>query len=213
MDAQYNIKYYYCKNCYFIFLDEEKIISPKKEKERYMKHNNDFSNEGYVIMFKRFIKRWIRPYYIPFGTALDFGCGPVPVLALLLKEEGFEVDIYDLHFAPEKVYTNKKYDLITLTEVIEHLKNPLKIINTLIRHLNRNGILVIMTLFHPENEEVFKKWWYRTDCTHISFYSAKTFRYIANTLDLKVLITDEKNICVLCKNKYENRSNSLFLYD
>jgi hypothetical protein len=198
-DAQYGEKYHYCKKCNFIFINEEKYLTAKEEKERYLTHNNTFDNEGYVRMFEEFIQKSILPYQNRIKTALDFGCGPGPILASLLKEKGFAVDIYDIYFAPEKIYENKKYDLITTTEVIEHLKNPLETINHLKAHLNKNGILAIMTLFHPENEENFISWWYKKDVTHISFYSPDTLRCIAKILDLKVLMIDDKNICVLEK--------------
>lgn len=199
IDAQPGEKYNYCKKCSFIFINEEKYLPAKEEKKIYLFHNNTSDNEGYVHMFKEFIQKSILPYQNRIKTALDFGCGHGPILASLLKEKGFEVDIYDIYFAPEKIYENKKYDLITTTEVVEHLKNPLATINHLKAHLNKNGILAIMTLFHPENEENFKNWWYKNDVTHIAFYSPNTLRCIAKILDLKVLMIDDKNICVLEK--------------
>ncbi|MBU0686785.1 MAG: class I SAM-dependent methyltransferase [Candidatus Margulisbacteria bacterium] len=196
-DCQFDINYYCCPSCDFIFIDELKIISPEKEKESYSLHNNTPDNEGYVNMFRDFIEKSVAPYQKRIKTALDFGCGPGPVLAALLKEKGFQVDIYDKYFAPEKVYQNKKYDLITATEVMEHLKDPLKTLKLLKEHLNTNGILAIMTLFHPQDEEKFKDWWYRRDLTHISFYTPKTFEFIAKQLGMKVLMSDEKRECVL----------------
>ncbi len=196
-DQQYDHNYYCCGNCDFIFLDESKIISADQEKKEYSFHQNSFENEGYVNMFRQFIDKAIKPYKTRIKTALDFGSGPGPVLAELLKKEGFKTDIYDKHFAPEKVYLNKKYDLITATEVFEHLKDPLATLKLLKPLLNKDGILAIMTLFHPNNAAEFKKWWYRRDSTHIAFYTPKTFAKMAELLEMKTLITDEKNIYVL----------------
>lgn len=196
-DAQYDHRYYYCGSCDFIFLDENKIISPDQEKKEYSFHQNSFKNEGYVNMFREFIENAIRPCKAEIKTALDFGSGPGPVLAELLRQEGFETDIYDKHFSPKKVYLNKKYDLITATEVFEHLKDPLATLKLLKSLLSPHGILAIMTLFHPNNEEEFKKWWYRRDSTHITFYTPKTFEYMAKLLGMKVLATDSKNTCTL----------------
>ena len=196
-DDQYDHDYYYCSNCEFIFLDESKVISPDQEKKEYSFHQNSFENEGYVNRFCEFIDKAIRPYKSKIKTALDFGSGPGPVLAELLRKEGFKTDIYDKHFAAEPVYLNKKYDLITATEVFEHLKNPLSTLRLLKSHLNKNGILAIMTLFHQNNDEHFKKWWYRRDSTHIAFYTPKTFECMADLLEMKVLMKDEKNVCVV----------------
>ncbi|WP_432667401.1 class I SAM-dependent methyltransferase [Wukongibacter baidiensis] len=196
-DQQFNLNYYWCTNCEFIFIDENHIISGKDELKEYVKHENSFENEGYVNMFKRFIETSIGPYKTNIRNVLEFGCGPGPVLAKLLKNEGFEVDMYDPYFAPERVFENKEYDLITSTEVFEHFKDPMDNIRLLKEHLNDNGLLAIMTLFHPKDEEKFKNWWYRRDVTHISFYTPETFRYIADELEMKVLKIDNRNICVL----------------
>ena len=196
-DQQFEQNYYHCPNCEFIFLDESKTISAEQEKEQYKFHKNTPDNQGYVKMFQDFIEQAIKPYKNQIKTALDFGSGPGPVLASLLKHEGFKVDIYDKHFAPEKVYQGKKYDLITATEVFEHLKDPLATLKLLQSLLNKNGLIAIMTLFHNSKEEDFKKWWYRRDATHICFYTPKTFEVMAEKLGMEVLLTDDKRICVL----------------
>lgn len=198
-DEQFELNYYNCINCEFIFIDEEEIVSEKEELSEYMLHENSFESEGYVNMFKRFIETSIKPYKTDIKNALEFGCGPGPVLSELLKREGYEVDIYDPYFAPQRVFENKKYDLITSTEVFEHLKDPLETVKLLKSHLNDGGILAIMTLFHLQDEDQFKKWWYRRDVTHISFYTPKTLRYIANIFDMKVVKIDNKNVCILQK--------------
>ncbi len=202
-DNQYNQNYYYCNNCEFIFLDESKIIPPAHEKKEYSFHQNSMENTGYVQMFRDFIAKAVSPYKSRIKTALDFGSGPGPVLAELLHQEGIKTDIYDKHFAPEKVFLNKNYDLITATEVFEHLEDPLSTLKLLKSHLTSNGILAIMTLFHQNDEEGFKKWWYRRDATHIAFYTLKTFECMANLLGLKILTTNKKNVCVLVPSDAE----------
>jgi hypothetical protein len=188
--------YYRCNNCEFIFLDKKDTVSAEKEKKRYLKHENSLENKGYVKMLNDFIEKI--PNKDRIITALDFGSGPNPVLAHLLKEKGINADIYDIYFAPPEDYKNKKYDLITATEVVEHLKEPLGILKELVKHLNKNGILAVMTSLHKNNEEEFKKWQYRMDETHISFYSEKTIKYLAEILELEVLMI-EKNIIILKK--------------
>ncbi|MBL7048085.1 MAG: class I SAM-dependent methyltransferase [Nitrospira sp.] len=150
-------------------------------------------------MFKNFIDKGIRPYSLHKGLALDFGCGPGPVLATLLKDLGYEVDTYDIHFEPNTGYTEKRYDLITATEILEHLDDPLPVIMSLKNLLNQNGVLAFMTRFHSNDPEAFLNWWYRRDKTHISFYTPKTFRYIAEKASLKILLTDERDTCILSR--------------
>ncbi|MBU1862340.1 MAG: class I SAM-dependent methyltransferase [Candidatus Omnitrophica bacterium] len=191
------LDYYWCASCDYIFIDEGKILPPDEEKRRYGLHENTRNNEGYVAMFNEFIAKAVTPYRKNIKTVLDFGCGPGPVLASLLQEEGFEVDTYDIHFAPDEVYRNKSYDLITATEVFEHLKDPLITTSFLREHLTPNGIMAIMTLFHPGNEEQFKTWWYKREATHISFYTPRTFKKLATLCKMNVVMVDKKNVCVL----------------
>ncbi|MFH1825728.1 MAG: class I SAM-dependent methyltransferase [bacterium] len=196
-DEQYGHNYYFCPDCEFIFLDESKIITPDQEKKEYGFHQNSFDNAGYVQMLRDFIEQSVLPFKACLKTALDFGSGPGPVLAELLRQEGLRTEIYDKHFAPDKTALNKKYDLITATEVLEHLKDPLTTLKHLKSLLNPKGIIAVMTLFHPNNEAEFKKWWYRRDSTHIAFYTPKTFAQLAQLAGLIILLVDKKNICVL----------------
>lgn len=210
VDRQFKINYYSCSNCEFLFMDEAAIVPEEREKAEYSTHQNTLDNEGYVNRFREFFRKTVTPFQTNPAesgklTALDFGSGPGDcVMAHVLREEkGYDVDIYDVYFAPEKVFTGKTYDLITCTEVLEHLKDPMETLRLLKRHLKPNGILALMTLFHPitkdnpKGEDVFQKWWYRRDITHIGFFSPKTFRFIAHLLGMKPLIMDEWNAVAL----------------
>lgn len=198
-DGQLGIDYYYCNHCRFMSMDEKKIVTPEQERKRYLAHINTREDKKYVDMLKGFIEISVKPFRKNIKTALDFGSGPGPVLSMLLEEMGCETDIYDIYFAPKKVYRAKSYDLITCTEVLEHLKHPLETLRDLKKHLEPGGILAAMTLFHPvegvdmESEAVFRDWWYRRDPTHISFFRPGTFKYIANLLGMTILMQDEKN--------------------
>lgn len=198
-DRQFNLNYYHCPNCDLIFIDPEHIVSKQEELRIYELHNNSLANKGYVQMFREFIARAITPYQSNTKTILDFGSGPEPVLAHLLQEEGYDVDIYDIYYAPQKIYHDKIYDLITLTEVIEHLKDPVKTLEMLYKRLKPQGIMAITTLFHPKNNESFQDWWYRRDETHISFYTHTTINVLAEIFEMKVLTLGPKNLCVLQK--------------
>lgn len=196
-DQKTSQTYYRCQNCGFVFLDDSMIITSESEHKHYSKHNNTFECRGYVEMFEKFIEEFVKPLKSKIKTALDFGCGEGKVLAKLLEMEGFKTDYYDLYFFSEKVYETKKYDLITSTEVFEHLKDPLEYFKLLKQHLNKNGYLIIMTKFPPKCDEEFLKWWYRRDITHISFFTPNSFDTLAQIVGYKIIKTNNSDVVVL----------------
>lgn len=198
-DVKKNLSYYRCGSCGFVYLDDEAVIDSQSEKRHYELHNNSFECTGYVEMFEKFIAKAVTPYAKDVQTALEFGCGSGPVLAELLRQQGLEVDQYDLYFYPEKVYEGKAYDLITSTEVFEHLKEPIKILTMLTQHLAKDGYLILMTKFPPVDDKVFLNWWYRRDVTHISFFTPKSFEVMAKKVGLRVVTTIDENIVVFQK--------------
>lgn len=192
-------RYYYCRSCEAIFIDREEIVDSEEEKERYEGHDNTHQNEGYVNMFEDFLEEVIFPFTENINSVLEFGCGPGPVLADLLKKEGYEVDIYDPYFYPKKVFKKFKYDLITSTEVFEHFSEPRKELELLTTHLTREGYLAVMTSFHPGPQE-FEDWWYKWDPTHIVFYNLSTFKRLAEDFNLEILYTDKEKYILFQKN-------------
>ncbi len=129
-------------------------------------------------MFDDFLDYSIENLHVK--SVLDFGSGPTPVLAELLKKRGLRVEYFDKFYQPNEIYKNKKYDLIASTEVFEHLENPKKILKFLTSHLEPDGIIAIMTLFHSNKIDDFLKWWYRRDPTHITFFTPKSIEVMAS---------------------------------
>lgn len=195
-DTQFQINYHHCEFCEFISMDESSEISFEEERDVYDLHNNSIDDEGYVTYLKNFIDSGVMPFVKENDSRfLDFGSGPEPVLnQILMRDYGISGDVYDLHYQPNKEYLNRQYDVITSTEVFEHLKEPLETIRELKERLDVGGILSFMTLLHNNNDETFKDWWYRRDETHISFFSEKTIEVIAKKLDLCVVYNDSKRI-------------------
>lgn len=186
--------YHKCLSCDFIFKDDDHLISAEEEMERYNQHKNSVDDLEYVAYFKDFIDKAIIPYCPKAEKVLDFGSGPSPVLTTILERDyGFEkVDIYDLFYSPEKVYEGKKYDLIVSTEVVEHLKDPLKYFLKFKELLVDGGFLCIMTLLHPNDDDKFKSWWYINDESHISFYNNKSINKVAEKVGLKIVYSDNR---------------------
>jgi len=178
-------------------LDPSFHLPPEKQKDRYLQHENTLENTAYVEMFEKFIASGVESFVPPGGKILDFGCGPDPVLAELLGRRGFDVDVVDLFFRPEGAFRKEKYNLITLTEVLEHLTDPLEVLKGLKDRLRPGGSIALMTQFHQENREKFSSWWYRRDSTHVSFYSLKTIRKLGEAVGMAVVFSDGVKIAVL----------------
>lgn len=192
-----------CPYCEFIFLEKQFLISPEDEFQIYELHENNIDDPRYVEFFMKFIDAAIVDYMdIEDANCLDFGSGPEPVLAALLSRKfNWSVDLYDKFYASNKVFEGKRYDLITSTEVVEHLNDPVHYFQLFKDLLVPDGIISIMTLFHPANDEKFINWFYINDPSHISFYSPKTMGVIADLVGLNILYCDDtryitlSNIC------------------
>lgn len=202
-DEPFHLDYFLCPACEFVSVEEAGRVSEEEERLDYLKHDNTFANEGYVRMLDAFIDEAVAPFAAGARTALDFGCGPGPVLAGLLRQRGLAVDVHDKHFAPGRLEGRERYDLITATEVLEHLADPLPELERLAALLTGRGVLSVMTLFHPGDGERFRDWWYRREATHVSFYTERTLREIAGRIGLRLLWTDGRRLCVLGKGEGE----------
>ena len=191
--------YTQCLNCQCITLEPSFWVSEKDEKKQYDQHENSLENEGYVKMFEDFLDYFWKELLPQSPHVLDFGSGPTPVLATLLQKRGAKVTCYDKFYQPDTVLEKHSYDLITSTEVFEHLENPLETLQFLTQHLKAKGYIAVMTLFHDNSMENFWKWWYRRDPTHIIFYTPLTLQYLAKQCGLEMIKTDNKRIALFQK--------------
>lgn len=176
--------YMHCNECDLVFVPPAYFISETEEKAKYDNHQNSIENQGYVDFLNRLLIP-LQSFLPPNAKGLDFGCGPGPTLHQIMKQNGFEMDLYDYFYHPDQKIFTRKYDFITMTEVIEHLHHPYETLHTLWNMLKPGGVFGIMTAFRVEE---FQNWYYKRDLTHIAFYSPKTFSHIAQKLDAKRII-------------------------
>lgn len=195
-DGQFDINYYRCKTCAFIYQDPATHMKEALERVEYDRHNNSIDDLPYVNMFKKFQEAF-EPY-IEGKETLEFGSGPEPVFSQVLSKEGYDVTCYDPFYYADLSYKDKTYDLITSTEVFEHFKEPMKELACLDGLLKPGGVLAIMTQF-PKEDDHFLDWWYRRDPTHISFYTLGSFDFICGLFNYERVHTNHKNYMVLKK--------------
>lgn len=187
-----------CDACHFISKQKKDHISPEEALIVYNRHENYLDDPTYTAYFVAFVEKAITPYANAGRKGFDYGSGPQPVLVKILESKyGYHMAHYDYFFSPDTQYTEQKYDLITITEVIEHIEDPVATLMHLKSLLRTSGILCVMTTFHRCDQAFFMDWHYMRDRTHISFFTETTFRYIAEQIGLNILFTDSKRYITL----------------
>lgn len=170
--------YLRCPVCQATIMAPESRLTAEEEKQVYELHDNDPEDPGYC----RFLAKLAEPLSerLPMGAAgLDFGCGPGPALALMLREAGFEMALYDPFFHPDPTVLANRYDFVSCTEVVEHLYQPAEVFRQLDSLLKPGGWLAIMTCIQTDDAR-FDNWHYRRDPTHVVFYREATFQWLAD---------------------------------
>jgi 2-polyprenyl-3-methyl-5-hydroxy-6-metoxy-1,4-benzoquinol methylase len=152
---------------------------PDRDRElaHYRLHRNSPDDLGY----RQFLERLVAPLLKRLPQAsegLDYGCGPGPVLAMMLREAGHEVALFDPFFQPDREVLTRTYDFITCTEVIEHFHRPAEEFRKLDALLKPGGWLALMTELQTDATQ-FTDWHYPRDPTHVVFYRETTLRHLA----------------------------------
>ena len=189
-------EYLRCSHCEATIMAQASWLAPDEERAVYDLHNNDSDDPGY----RAFLGKLVSPLLDRIQTGalgLDFGCGPGPALAKMLREAGMGVVLYDPFFYPEQSALSQQYDFITCTEVVEHLHRPAKVFDELDGLLKPGGWLGIMTCFQTCDDR-FDNWHYRRDPTHVVFYREVTLAIIAGRLGWTMSVP-QKDVAIFQK--------------
>ncbi|MAK55036.1 MAG: methyltransferase type 12 [Pusillimonas sp.] len=169
--------YLRCPVCECTFLTPSQRPNRLAEVAEYRLHRNDIYDAGY----RHFLSGLTKPLLARLRGkqyGLDYGCGPGPALAIMLREAGHQIALYDPVFFNDPNVLKRQYDFITCTEVAEHFHHPAHEFQRLNKLLKHNGILAIRTQFQTD-DTAFANWRYRHDPTHVVFYRENTFRVLA----------------------------------
>ena len=172
-------KYLRCANCNLVSVPEVHHLDSEAEKAIYDLHQNCPDDPGYREFLGRLVEPLVKKL-TPGSRGLDFGSGPGPTLSVMFEERGFSMRIYDKFYAADSEVLTHPYDFITATEVVEHLEKPGAVLNQLWGLLGPGGCLGIMTQTLPDSVEAFGNWYYKKDPSHICFFSAQCFRWLAD---------------------------------
>lgn len=188
-----------CDKCKLVFTATSFLPSRKEEEKRYKKHNDGIQLPGYV----KFLNQAIEPA-LPFLSkemkGLDYGCGPVPTLSVLLERQGIGCENYDSLFFPE--LPDGPFDFIFATECFEYFFLPAREMQKIKNLLKPQGFLIVMTEKWTKPEE-FARWSYAKDTTHVTFYHADTFRFISAKYKFILIESNNPRVVMLQKEEIE----------
>ena len=170
-----------CEQCSLVFVPQHYHLLAEQEKAVYDLHENKPDDPAYRQFLARLFDSMVQCLPVS-ARGLDFGCGAGPALQQMFAEQGFDVALYDIYYHPHRTVLDEHYDFITLTEVIEHLSEPDKVLQQLWQQLNPHGLLGIMTKL-VLSPDAFSRWHYKNDPTHVCFYSEQTLDFLAMRLN------------------------------
>lgn len=205
-DSQYGScwNFFICGDCSFVFsnptLRKEDLVNfySKLEDEEYSQEA-----EGRSKNFKTILKR-LGKIKKSGNRLLDIGAAS-GIFLNLARKEGYDIygiepsqslveearDKYDISLfcgTLENYPDQKKFAVITLIDIIEHLADPTSFVKLVASRLEKGGILVLVT---PDIKSVAarlagKKWWhYRI--AHLNFFNKKSLQILMNKNGLEIL--------------------------
>jgi tRNA pseudouridine65 synthase len=165
-----------CGACGLVQLDPACWPSREERDARLRLHHNDPADEGY--------RNWLRPLAealarrLPAGsTGVDLGCGPVPLLAELLREAGLDARGWDPLFHPDPPPTPGQAWLCAC-EVFEHLEDPAGTLDQWAAWLRPGGWLALSTGLLLRDGH-FPGWGYARDPAHLIVARPRTLEWLA----------------------------------
>jgi 2-polyprenyl-3-methyl-5-hydroxy-6-metoxy-1,4-benzoquinol methylase len=193
-----------CPNCELMFVKE--FVTQKELADTY----SEVEDPDYVLEetgrqkeLERELKRIEK--YKNHGDLLDIGCFTGCFL-LAAKQKGWNVfgiepskwavnyartqkNLKNIFFGTIKnSELDRKFDVITMWDVIEHLVNPLQELKVIRNHLKPNGILAISTPnFSSFLWRIFgEKWWF-IEKMHLFYFDRKSIRKLLDKAGFNVV--------------------------
>lgn len=185
------VQIFECENCQLGFVDQAKFIKQNLNSQYQLK---EYKKEEKMIVSRLgpIVDNIVR--YKSSGSVLEIGPGHGLLSSLLLKSGNFNLDVVEPsltpHYLPKKSFTlhkldldgflkinKKKFDLVIMFDVIEHLKDPFASLFKIIKIINEGGALVIQTPNYQSLMQWMTKkwsWWMIED--HKWFFSPLSLR-------------------------------------
>lgn len=186
------ISYFMCSVCSGIYMSRACRLDAHAEEKRYLEHNNDVADQRYQD-FVSPITNGVTTHFPNSAVGLDFGAGTGPVIAKILRDQGYSLHLYDPFFHNDRNALTIQYDFIACCEVIEHFHNPRDEFALLKKLLLPGGKLFCMTDMFSDDRD-FRSWYYKNDPTHVFFYQVKTMAWIKSYFGFSEVMIDKRLI-------------------
>lgn len=199
---KYTIQYFHCNHCNFLqteepyWLEEAYSESINVSDTGYMQRNLWLSKQLTILLSLFFDKN---------GKFLDYA-GGYGVFTRMMRDIGFDfywddkytTNLFARGFEHQSI---NKYEAVTTFESFEHFVNPMDDIESLLK-ISKNIIFSTELLPNPIPKP--ENWWYYglDHGQHISFYSEKTFEFIAKKYNLNY--TNLGSLHILTEKKISN---------
>ena len=220
-----------------VYLDQNNVIGktypvPQKEEmdkyyesEVYYPHSLNKKN---LLTFLYTITRrymhlkrltWMRGYLENGTSVLDYGCGSGDFVKYL-RSKSIDAYGYEPNYnfceqdflTNQEGWTNKKYEVIVLWHVLEHIHNPFDLIQSLKKRLNKNGkIFIAIPNFKSFDSKYYGKYWAGYDTPrHLWHFTRKGIGLMAKENNFKILKVKSlhlDSIYVSCLSEKYKRSH------
>lgn len=187
-----------CKNCNLIALNPQPTFEElKKFYEHDLLNNFEYYRRSIKYDEKTFSERLIlAERFAKTGMVLDIGCGTGTFMKVARsrgwKPSGVEWNKKSAEFCRKKlklkVYSEipaeSRFNLVNMSDVIEHLTNPKKELLRIKKLLNEGGILMIST---PDYDKFGTKLFQVKPNEHLFYFTNETLKKILNATGFSIL--------------------------
>ena len=206
MIGKYDVQYYKCSNCQFIFTEKPFWLSEAYDSAiTKLDIGLITRNESMVPVVQAVINKW----FDPDAKFIDYG-GGYGMLVRMMRDRGFDFyrqDIYCSNLYAESFDVTDvppfKAALLTAFEVFEHLTDP---VAELKKMLELSDNVLFSTTVQPNENVNPETWWYFMPETgqHIALFSHKSLQVLADQFGM-YYNWNEQNVHFFSRKKINNR--------